>query len=329
MEPRRFADRCQTGFANMSASLPAPRVWLLAMRPFSFTASVVPAVFGGLLALTLRGHAGVPAFAFDGTAFVVTIVGCLAIHAASNLINDFFDYRSGVDKAENFGRVNVLVRKTMSPAQVSLEAAAAFAVAVACGFYLVVHAGPAKWPLVALVVFGALSAYFYTAPPFALKNRGIGDVQVMLSFALLMVFGAFYVQAETITWLPFLGAIPIGLLVVDILHVNNLRDLPADRAAGITTVAIALGEDGAKRLHDAYVIAAYVATIALTATHVLPVWTLIVFAGVPRALALSRAVGAIRRPDVDPMIVVKTARFHALFGGLLIAGLLIALVVPR
>lgn len=309
-------------------TLPAPRIWLLALRPFSFTASIVPALFGTLLALTLRGRYGVPAFHFNVVTFALTLLGCVSVHAASNLVNDFFDYRSGVDKSDNFGRVNVLVRKLMDPIHVSLEAAIAFAVAAMCGTALVLAAGPAKWPLVGLVVFGALSAYFYTAPPFALKNRGIGDVQVLLSFALFMVFGSFYVQAHAFSWLPVIDALPLGFLVVDILHVNNLRDLPADRAAGITTLAIALGEDGAKRLHHAYVIAAYAATVALVAFAHLTPWTLLAFASIPAARVLSRAVDAVRRPADDPTIVVRAARFHALFGALIIAGLALSLLIP-
>jgi 1,4-dihydroxy-2-naphthoate octaprenyltransferase len=214
----------------------------------------------------------------------------------------------------------------MDPVHVSIEAAGAFAAAALCGVVLALRAGDAKWPLVALIVFGALSAYFYTAPPFSLKNRGIGDIQVMLSFAVLMIFGAFYVQAKTLAWLPLVDALPIGMLVVDILHINNLRDLPADRAAGITTVAIALGESRAKLLHRIYVVAAFALTIALAALGLLPLWTLLVLLAVPAAVKLGRAVDAIRMPDVDPLIVVKTARFHALFGALMIAGLLIALI---
>jgi 1,4-dihydroxy-2-naphthoate octaprenyltransferase len=298
------------------------RVWVLALRPFSFTASIVPAIYGGLLALALRGRGGVPDFRFDGLNFFITILGCMAIHAGSNLVNDFFDYRSGTDKADNFGHVNVLVRKLMRPIDVSLEAAGAFILAAACGLYLIVQAGGAQWPLIALVTFGALSAYFYTAPPFAFKNRGFGDVQVMMSFALAMIFGAFYVQTRTLSWLPLIDALPIGFLVVDILHINNLRDLEPDRAAGIRTLAIVLGNAGAKRLHNAYVIAAYLTTFALVATSLLSPWTLIVVAALPKALALARDVQGVGVDGIDPMIVVKTARFHALFGGLLILGVL-------
>jgi 1,4-dihydroxy-2-naphthoate octaprenyltransferase len=302
-------------------------IWLIALRPFSFTASIVPAVFGGLLALTLRGRDGSADVRFDAVAFAVTVLGCVAVHAASNLVNDFFDHRAGVDQPENFGAVNVLVRKAMTPAELSREAAIAFAVAVACGVYLTLHAGPAKWPLVALITFGALSAYFYTAPPLALKNRGFGDVQVMLSFALAMVFGAYYVQSRTLSWLPVIDALPIGFLVVDILHINNLRDLATDRAAGISTLAIALGDRGAKRLHHVYVAGAYATTLALIAAGLLPLGALTVLASVPAAVTLGRAVQGLGAPAIDPLIVVKTARFHALFGALLILGLVISILV--
>jgi 1,4-dihydroxy-2-naphthoate polyprenyltransferase len=304
------------------------RVWVLALRPFSFTASIVPAVYGGLLAIALRGRAGIPDVHFDALTFSITIVGCVAIHAGSNLVNDFFDYRSGTDKTDNFGRVNVLVRKLMRPVDVSIEAAAAFLIAALCGTYLTLESGAVQWPLIALVIFGALSAYFYTAPPFAFKNRGFGDAQVMLSFALAMVFGAFYVQAKTLSWLPIIDALPVGFLVVDILHINNLRDLEPDRAAGIRTLAIVLGNAGAKRLHDAYVIAAYLTAFALIATSLLSPWTLIVLAAVPKALALSRDVHGVGVDGIDPMIVVKTARFHALFGALLILGVIAGIVFP-
>jgi 1,4-dihydroxy-2-naphthoate octaprenyltransferase len=325
MEPRRVADRAEKDLIDArSGSL---RVWLLALRPFSFTASIVPAIYGGLLALALRGHGGVPEFRFDGLSFLITIVGCVAIHAGSNLVNDFFDYRSGTDKSDNFGRVNVLVRKLMRPVDVSIEAAAAFLLAALCGIYLILQAGSDPWPLIALVVFGALSAYFYTAPPFAFKNRGFGDAQVMLSFALAMVFGAFYVQAHTLSWLPVIDALPIGFLVVDILHINNLRDLVPDRAAGIRTLAIVLGSTGAKRLHHAYVIAAYATTVALVCAQLLSPWTLVVAASLPRALTLGREVQGVGVDGIDPLIVVKTARFHALFGGLLILGVLLGIFI--
>ena len=320
MESRSVADGAENDL----------NVWLLALRPFSFTASIVPAVYGGLIAVALRGRAGGDAH-FYGLSFIVAIVGCVAVHSMSNLVNDYFDFRSGLDQPDNFGAVNVLVRNVLRPRDVALEAVAAFAVALLCGIYLTLRAVPHQWPLVALVVFGALSAYFYTAPPFAFKNRGFGDIQVMLSFALLMVFGAFYVQAHTLSWLPVIDAIPVGLLVVDILHVNNLRDLDADRAAGISTIAIGLGEARAKVLHHDYVIGAYVATVVLVAFGLLSPWTLIVLASIPNALKLSRAVAAFDAHNADRMIVVKTARFHALFGALLILGVLAGIVfqTPR
>ncbi len=114
---------------------------------------------------------------------------------------------------------------------------------------------------------------------------------------------------------------------MDILHINNLRDLATDRAAGITTIAIGLGEQGAKRLHDSYVIGAYAVTVALVAFSLLSPCTLLVCGAVPAALKLSKAVHAFGDGSIDPMIVVKTARFHALFGALLILGLILGILL--
>jgi 1,4-dihydroxy-2-naphthoate polyprenyltransferase len=203
MEPRRAPHDSET------VDCVALNVWLLALRPFSFTASIVPAVYGGLIALALRGRDGIPAFSLDAFAFAVCIGGCVAVHSASNLVNDYFDFKSGVDRPDNFGAVNVLVRGALRPQDVKTEAAIAFAVAGLCGIFLMWRAADAWLPLLALIAFGALSAYFYTAPPFAFKNRGFGDLQVLISFALAMVFGAFYVQAHTLSWLPVVCALPV------------------------------------------------------------------------------------------------------------------------
>ncbi len=207
-------------------------------------------------------------------------------------MNDYYDYRSGVDRPDNFGAVNVLVRKLMTPRQLATEAAVAFGVAVLCGVYLIAQAGDAMWPLIALVAFGALSAYFYTAPPFAFKNRGFGDIQVMFSFALLMVFGAFYVEAKTLSWVPVICSLPIGFLVVDILHINNLRDRLPDRDRRQQTIAIALGEPGSKRLHgrvrDRRIRRDDRFDRGVTAS----VGALAVFLSLPAAVKLSRAVHA-------------------------------------
>ena len=310
----------------MQPSLPAPRVWFLALRPFSFTASLVPAIFGSLLPFAVPAAANGTPLRFDAVGFALVALGCVAVHAASNLINDVFDFRRGVDRPDNFGRVNPLVQRTMRPEHVSVEAAAMLALAAACGLALIERAGAARGPLVALVVFGVLSAAFYTAPPLALKNRAIGDLQVLLSFALLMIFGAAYVQSHALSWVPLVDALPIGLLVVDILHINNLRDIDTDRAAGVRTLAIALGPRGAKRLHRAYVAGAFVLLVALVAARLLPLTTLCAFAALPAAKRLDHAVDALGPAAADSLIVVKTARFHALFGALLVAGVLVALV---
>lgn len=300
--------------------------WFLALRPYSFTASIIPAVLGGVIALSVRSSGQVQ-FEFSVPSFGLCILGCVAIHSVSNLINDYYDFKSGLDNIENFGAVNPLVQGSLTPKEMMNGAIVSFAVAAAIGIYFIIEAGDKASVLIYLVVIGAVSAFFYTAPPLSLKYRGFGDVQVILSFAVLMVTGAYYVQTKSFSWLPVLYSLPIGLLVDDILHINNLRDIPADAKAKISTLAIWLGEDGAKKFHYVLTYGAYLILAALILFAKLTPFTLLTLLSLPVALKLAKEVSALKQPDVDPMIVARAAGLHAQFGVLMILGLIAGIFI--
>jgi len=298
------------------------RTWWIALRPFSFTASVVPAVMGGVIALWMRSR-GMVEFEFSVVNFLLCIVGCVAIHSVTNLVNDYFDHKTGLDNSENFGAKNILVQGVLTPAQVRNAAIVAFVISAAIGAYFIVEAGAKADVLIYLIIFGALSAYFYTAPPLSLKYRGLGDLQVVLSFATFMVFGAYYVQTKSFSWLPIFYSIPIGLLVDDILHINNLRDIPADKKANIATLAIWLGERGAKTFHYVLCFGAFVSIGLLIAFAQLTWFSLLTLLALPAAIKLSKEVSSMTQPNVDPMIVARAAQLHAQFGMLMILGFIL------
>lgn len=303
---------------------PTAQTWWIAFRPYSFTASVIPAVMGGVIALAMRAQ-GLVNFEFSVLNFVLCVLGCVAIHIVTNLVNDYFDHKTGLDNKENFGALNILVREMLTPKQVAMGAFVAFLVALAIGAYFIIDAKDKADALICLVLFGALSAYFYTAPPLSLKYRGLGDLQVILSFATLMVFGAYYVQTKEFSWLPILYSIPIGLLVDNILHINNLRDIPADSKANISTLAIWLGENGAKKLHYVLSFGAFVSLALLVLFAKLTPFALLAFLALPAAIKLSKEVQAMTQPNVDPMIVARAAQLHAQFGALMIVGLIVGI----
>ncbi|MFQ3597479.1 MAG: 1,4-dihydroxy-2-naphthoate octaprenyltransferase [Chloroherpetonaceae bacterium] len=305
---------------------PSAQTWWIAFRPFSFTASVIPAVMGAVIALVMRAQ-GLMNFEFSVLNFVLCILGCVAIHIVTNLVNDYYDHKTGLDNKDNFGALNILVQGALSPKQVATGAIVAFLVALAIGAYFIIDAKEQAHVLIYLVLFGALSAYFYTAPPLSLKYRGLGDLQVILSFATLMMFGAYFVQTKEFSWLPILYSIPIGLLVDDILHINNLRDIPADRKANISTLAIWLGENGAKKFHYLLSFGAFVSLPLLVLFAKLTPFALLAFLALPAAIKLSKEVQALQQPNVDPMIVARAAQLHAQFGVLMILGLIIGIFV--
>ncbi|MFN3386521.1 MAG: 1,4-dihydroxy-2-naphthoate octaprenyltransferase [Candidatus Thermochlorobacter sp.] len=305
----------------------AAQTWWIALRPYSFTASVIPAIMGGVIALWMRSH-GLVEFDFSIVNFILCIIGCVAIHSVTNLVNDYFDYKTGLDNKDNFGAMNILVQGALTPEQVRNATIVAFVVAAAIGAYFIFEAGPKADVLIYLIVFGALSAYFYTAPPLSLKYRGLGDLQVVLSFAVLMVFGAYYVQTKSFSWLPIIYSIPIGLLVDDILHINNLRDIPADKKAQISTLAIWLGESGAKTFHYVLCFGAFLSVGIMIAVAKLTWFSLLTLLALPSAIKLSQEVSAMTQPNVDPMIVARAAQLHAKFGALMILGFIIGTFLP-
>ncbi len=301
------------------------QAWWVASRPYSLTASVVPTVMGGVIALAMRAK-GLVSFEFSILNFVLCILGCVAIQIVANLVNDYFDYKTGLDSKDS-DVLNVIVQGTLTPKQVATGAFVAFLVALTIGVYLIFDVKESAGVLICLVLFGALSAYFYTAPPLSLKYRALGDVQVILSFATLMVFGAYFVQTKTFSWFPILYSIPIGLLVDDILHINNLCDIPIDKKANISTLAIWLGENGAKKFHHVLSFGAYFTLLLLVVFAELTPFALLAFLSLPAAVRLSKEVQALEQPNVDPTIVARAAQLHAQFGALMTIGLIVGIFI--
>ena len=307
-------------------NLSKPARYWLATRPYSFTASVVPAVFGSVLALAL--HEGL---AWSWVHFVLAVVGCVLIHTVSNLVNDIVDFDTGLDNDHNFGAANVLVQGLLTRREMIGLTIACLGGALAIGVYFALVAGPFVW---ALVGFGVLSAIFYTAPPFKLKYRGWGDIQVVLSFGILMMLGAYYTQAYPVAevswasaalWTVVAASLPLSLLVDAILQANNHRDLHTDPQFGANTLAARLGEGGSLAFFYALVLGAYAITVALVVFGVLSAWTLLSFLSLPLALkVLRKARGreTLAKDDFG-LIVMETAQLHLAFGVLMIAGTLL------
>ena len=303
-----------------------------ALRAFSFPASALPSLTGSVAALYL--HHTLPGFSFSWLNCLLSLAGCLAIHSFSNVINDVFDFRSGLDSNENFGQKNPIVRGAITERHMLWFAAWLFGFAVVCGVFFLWNCG--VWILVP-VVFGASSAYFYTAPPLKLKYRGFGDVQVMVSFGVAMTLGSYYTQAHTVfgnglpdaaTAVFVIGlSLPQGLLISAILHANNHRDRSSDSRFGAQTLASRLRPETSERLQYALVFGAFFvqATLMLLPETRLPPMTALTVLSLPQAIRVARNIRRNERPSTPAfaLLVAEAARLQLAYGAAFVAGLLI------
>jgi len=294
-------------------------LWWRAVRPFSFTVSIIPPIMGGIVALIEN-----PDLPFSLLRFALTAVGCVVAHAGANLLSDYYDFRARVDRKGTFGSSGLLVERTMSPREIFMGAWIALVAAALIGAYLV-FVIPEGLFLVWLILIGAVLGIFYTAGPVEFKYRALGDVAVFVSFGPAMVLGAYYVQAHRFSWNPVLYGLPIALLVDAILHGNNLRDIENDRAVGIKTVPILIGEEGAKLMYYGLVFGAYVLTCILILVAALPAFSLITLLSLPMAIKLANMVRRKKEVPLGQFAVIDaaTAQLHLAFGLLTIIGLLL------
>ncbi len=280
-----------------------------ALRAFSFPLSVLPVLIATAAVRPVANwHWGI---------LVVSALTVMLLHAMGNLLNDYFDFRSGVDrKVEgDDGRPGrLLVRGELTPREVFIEAMTCLLVGVPLAAYLIWMSGPG------LLWFGlaaALALYAYTGPPFRLKYRALGEMLIFLVFGPLLTVGAAYAQTGGFEWLALVLSVPVGVVTTAVLLGNNIRDMEEDRAAGVRTLAHSMGARAARAAYALGVIVPPLAVACLAAGGVLRVNALVCLISLVPAVFLLRSVLGIRRaPDVD----ARTARYAALFFATLLVG---------
>jgi 1,4-dihydroxy-2-naphthoate octaprenyltransferase len=296
--------------------LPAPaegvRVWLLAIRPQTLTAAVVPVLVGTALAARAGGFRAAPAAA--------ALLGALLIQIGTNLANDVGDFERGADAAARVGPVRVTQSGLLTPRQVRGAAWSAFAAAALAGLYLIASSG---WPIAVLGIAAIVSGWAYTGGPWPLGYNGLGDLFVFAFFGLAAVGGTFYVQAGAPGVLVWLAAVPVGALASAILVVNNARDVDGDRAAGKRTLAVRLGREAARAEFALLLGLAYTVPVLLWWEGLASAPVLLPWLTLPWAAHLARLMAIIRDGADFNAALRSTARLHALFGALFAAGLLL------
>ena len=253
--------------------------WILATRPWSLPASVMPALVALAYVFFHKDVFSSP----DWPAGIAALIGAAIFHLAGNLISDYFDYKKGVDSIDNIGQTNLtIINGVLSAKQVLMFGFILLIIGAAIGFLLVFRCG---LPLLYIGIIGTALTVFY----YLLKSTALGDLDIFITFGLLIALGTCYVTTGELHWPVLAVSSASGLLIVGILHANNTRDRKNDNRAGITTFAMLLGLCGSKIFYTALLIGAYLIVATDIVLGLLPLTSAIVLLSLPIAIKNIRA----------------------------------------
>jgi 1,4-dihydroxy-2-naphthoate octaprenyltransferase len=287
------------------------RNWFLASRPWSFSMTAISISVGGALA-AIDGN-------FSWSLFGLALISGVFLHAATNLMNDYYDVKSGVDTREVSTaqyRPHPLLEGKLEPKKVLQASFILYGTATVIGLGLVATRG---LPILWIGLAGTFASLTYTAPPLKYKYSALGEISVFLMWGPLMVLGSYFVQHQSFSASAFLISLPFGVLVALVLLANNIRDVNHDRDKGILTIPIAIGQRNGLWLYLALVLLAYLGIVGMSLIGPLNLWSLIVLISLPLAVRLLRQM--MRQVPVDAD--AQTAQLDTAFGVLLVISLVL------
>jgi 1,4-dihydroxy-2-naphthoate polyprenyltransferase len=252
-----------------------PTQWLAGARPKTLPAAVAPVFVGTGAAVAVGGFRPLPA--------LLALVVALALQVAVNYANDYSDGKRGTD-ADRVGPMRLVGSGAAAPREVLVAAGLAFAVAAVAGLGL---AALSSWWLVAVGAACIAAAWTYTGGPLPYGYRALGEVFVFVFFGLVAVVGTTFAQTLTLPGLAYAVSVPIGLLIVDLLVVNNLRDIEGDALAGKRTLAVLLGDRATRLIFVGLLVAAFAVVVAVA---VVRPWVGLALLGIPLAVPPARTV---------------------------------------
>ncbi|PDM41705.1 MULTISPECIES: 1,4-dihydroxy-2-naphthoate polyprenyltransferase [unclassified Geobacillus] len=289
------------------------RVWWRLTRPHTLTAAFVPVSIGTALAFHETN--------IRISLFIAMLVASLFIQAATNMFNEYYDFKRGLDSPESIGIGGAIVREGIHPKAVLYLAIFLFAIAMLIGVYICVNS---SWWLALIGSICMAAGYFYTGGPVPIAYTPFGELAAGFFMGLVIILISFFIQTGEVTKTAILISVPIAILVGAILLANNIRDLDGDKENGRKTLAILVGRNNAIRILAGMFAISFIWMIGLVLFHLVSVWTLLVFFSVPKAITATKGFIGKTKP-IEMMPAMKaTAQTNTQFGFLLAIGLLIS-----
>ena len=298
-----------------------PSILIKELRAEFLPGSVMPVLLGVAMAYARTGN-------FEALPFALTLAGVVFIHLGTNVANDYFDHLSGNDALNTqfvrpfTGGSRLIQDRLLSPRAVLTLSISLLAAAVAIGVALAFMRGPY---ILLLGAIGIASGFFYVAPPLNLASRGFGECFIGLNFGVLIVAGSYFVQTRSVSVESIVASLPLAILIVAVVFINEFQDMDADARAGKRTLVVRMGLSKATFAYGFIVLSAFLPVIVGVAAGLMPRTTLLALGALPFAL---KAIVVAREHYASPKELTPanalTIVSHTLTGVLLIVGYLIA-----
>ena len=283
------------------------QIWWRLLRPHTLTASFVPVFVGTMFALIHDNtfHVGL---------FLAMLVASILIQAATNMFNEYYDYVRGLDTEKSVGIGGTIVRDGVAPKTVLQLAFIFFGIAILLGIYICIES---SWWIAVIGAASMVIGYLYTGGPIPIAYTPFGELFAGLLMGTVIIAISYYIQTLMITKDVILVSIPIAIFIGAILLANNIRDLDGDKKSGRKTIAILIGRKNAIIFLAMMFFVAYAITASLIFTGILPVWSLITFLSLKKAVDVIKGfIGKTKPLDMMPAMVA-TGKTNSIYGFLL------------
>ncbi len=287
-------------------------IWIQAARPKTLVSSFFPALAGILLSYKLG--------LFNGLVAAATLVCAISLQILTNLSNDYFDFKKGAD-LNRFGPARVTTLGLVTPSQIKQAILINIFVCLLLGVYLVLHGG---FPILVIGILSVAFAVLYTAGPFPLAYKGLGDIFAFVFFGPVAASGSFYLQSGVWSDSALAAGILYGFLATCLLNANNLRDYEQDKAISKKTLVVRYGEKFGRSLYTGCLIGSLLLIPMFCFLGLLPKTTLITLLVGPLLKPILTDVWNKSGKDIIPLLI-GTAKFYVIYGILMSASLVLNL----
>lgn len=289
------------------------QIWWRLLRPHTLTASFVPVFVGTMSALLERS--------FHVNLFLAMLIASILIQAATNMFNEYYDYKRGLDNEQSVGIGGTIVRDGIAPRTVMRLAIAFIITAILIGLYICMET---SWWIAVIGLICIFIGYIYTGGPIPIAYTPFGELVSGLLMGTVIICISYYIQTGTLTHSIVLISIPVAIFIGAILLANNIRDLDGDKKNGRRTIAILFGRKNAIRFLASLFALAYLLTFLYILFGILPIWSLITFFSIKKAVEVVKSFQGKTEPIEMMPAMVATGKTNSIYGLLLGLSLLLS-----